>query len=58
MSHPLFSIIIPTYNRSKIMVKSISSVFSQDFSDFELIIVDDGGVRMKPNLREWSQAEK
>lgn len=42
MEAPFFSIIIPTYNRSKIMVKSISSVFSQDFSDFELIIVDDG----------------
>ena len=39
---PLISIIIPTYNRSWILKEAIDSVLSQDFTDFELIIVDDG----------------
>ena len=39
---PFFSVIIPTFNRSKTLNRSISSVMKQSFKDFELIIVDDG----------------
>jgi len=39
---PLISVIIPTYNRGWIIKKAIDSVLSQDYRDFELIIVDDG----------------
>lgn len=38
---PYFSVIIPTYNRATFIGKAISSVLSQSFADFELIIVDD-----------------
>ncbi|PIR04322.1 MAG: hypothetical protein COV59_01660 [Candidatus Magasanikbacteria bacterium CG11_big_fil_rev_8_21_14_0_20_39_34] len=38
----LFSIIIPTYNRANLLVKSLESIFAQDYSHFEVIIVDDG----------------
>jgi glycosyltransferase involved in cell wall biosynthesis len=38
----LVSIIIPTYNRKKLLEEAIASVLSQNFRDFELIIVDDG----------------
>ena len=37
-----FSIIIPTYNRSSKLTDSIKSVLYQNFTNFELIIVDDG----------------
>lgn len=37
-----FSIIIPTYNRAAFLPKAIGSVLAQSFSDWELIIVDDG----------------
>lgn len=37
-----FSIVIPTYNREKIISRAINSLLSQTFSDFEIIIVDDG----------------
>lgn len=37
-----FSIIIPTYNRSDLLIKTIDSVLNQSFSDFELIVVNDG----------------
>lgn len=38
----LFSIIIPTYNRAHLILNTLDSVTKQNFSDFELIIVDDG----------------
>lgn len=38
----LFSIIIPTFNRSNIITIAINSVINQTFSDWELIVVDDG----------------
>ena len=39
---PLVSIVIPLYNKSKVVEKTISSVLNQSFYKFELIIVDDG----------------
>ena len=40
---PFFSIVIPTYNRAEIIGKTIQSVIDQNYTDWELIIVDDGG---------------
>lgn len=39
--NPTCSIIMPCYNSSKWIEKSISSVLNQSFNDWELIIVDD-----------------
>jgi glycosyltransferase involved in cell wall biosynthesis len=39
---PLVSVIIPTYNRGWIVKEAIDSVLEQNFSDYELIVVDDG----------------
>ena len=39
---PFFSIIIPTYNRREFLKIAVDSVLSQSFSDYELIVVDDG----------------
>ena len=39
---PTVSVIIPTYNRSVLLPRSIRSVLNQTFQDFELIVVDDG----------------
>ena len=41
-SKPLISVIIPTYNRALFLAESIDSVLAQDFSQFEVIVIDDG----------------
>lgn len=42
MADTFFSIVIPTYNRAHLITETIQSVLNQDYSNFEIIIVDDG----------------
>jgi glycosyltransferase involved in cell wall biosynthesis len=39
---PRFSVVVPVYNREKIVGPTIDSVLSQTFTDYEIIVVDDG----------------
>ena len=39
---PLISVIIPTYNREKYVSQAIDSVLAQTFTDYEVIVCDDG----------------
>jgi glycosyltransferase involved in cell wall biosynthesis len=39
---PLVSVVIPTYNRSDLLIETLRSVFAQTFTDFEVIVVNDG----------------
>ncbi len=39
---PKVSVIIPTFNRADKLSRAVSSVLNQSFTDFELIVVDDG----------------
>ena len=39
---PLFSVIIPTFNRIKALEKCLNSLVMQTFKDFEVLICDDG----------------
>ena len=39
---PLFSIILPTFNRAALVGQAIESILAQTFMDWELIIIDDG----------------
>lgn len=39
---PLFSIIVPVYKTEQYLDKCVSSILRQSYTDFELILVDDG----------------
>jgi glycosyltransferase involved in cell wall biosynthesis len=65
-----FSVIIPTYNRSDLLIETINSILDQTFQDYEVIIVNDGstdnskevlesyGTRIRVIHKENSGAEK
>ncbi len=39
----MFTVIIPTRNRPDFLAESVRSVLAQDYGDFELLVVNDGG---------------
>lgn len=47
---PFFSIVIPLYNKEKYIIHSLESVRSQNFSDYEIIIVNDGSTDRSEEL--------
>lgn len=55
---PQLSIIVPVYNVEKYLRKCIESIISQTFSDFELILVDDGSPDKSPKIcDEYAQKD-
>lgn len=41
---PLFSVIIPLYNKAPYVRKTIESVIEQTYKEWELVVVDDGSI--------------
>jgi glycosyltransferase involved in cell wall biosynthesis len=39
---PRISVIIPTFNNAMLLPETLNSVIAQSFTDFELIVIDDG----------------
>lgn len=39
---PKISIIVPVFNAEKYIIQCIDSILTQDFTDFELLLIDDG----------------
>ncbi len=46
----MISVIIPTYNRAGVLKRAVESVYTQTFTDIEIIIVDDGSSDSTPEL--------
>ena len=41
-NNPIISIIIPLYNKEESIIKTLESILTQDFEDYEIVVVDDG----------------
>ena len=39
---PTISVVIPAYNVEKYLDKCMNSVLNQSFTDFEVLLIDDG----------------
>src|SRR3989344_3835761 len=53
------SVIIPTYNRRLVIGRAIKSVLNQTYSDYELIIVDDGSSDgTRELIQEYAEKDK
>lgn len=42
MTDPLISILMPVYNQEEYITSAIKSVLNQTYTNFELIIINDG----------------
>jgi len=47
-ARPLLSVVIPVWNRRDVIRRCLDSVLTQDFGDFEVIVVDDGSTDDSP----------
>ena len=47
---PVFSIVMPLYNKENEVKRSIDSVLTQTITSFELIIINDGSTDQGPNI--------
>lgn len=52
------SVIIPLYNKALFIDRSIRSVLAQSYSDFELIVVDDGSTDEGPTIASKYLSQK
>lgn len=52
MDNPFFSVIIVTYNRQRFLPIAVESVLNQTFTDFELLVIDDGSTDKTRSLIE------
>lgn len=50
MGSPFFSIIVPVYNTEKYLSACVDSLLRQGFTDFEVILVDDGSRDQSPAI--------
>ena len=50
MKLPVISVIVPVYNTEKYLDECIQSILSQTFTDFELLLVDDGSTDGSGNI--------
>lgn len=50
ISTPKISVVLPVYNCERYIKQSVVSILRQTFSDFELIIINDGSTDSTPNV--------
>lgn len=53
MGQPQVSVVIPVWNGERYLKQAIESILAQDFSDLELIVIDDGSTDESANIAAW-----
>ena len=48
--NPTVSIIVPIYNAEKYLNRCVDSILNQEYTDFELILVNDGSKDASPQI--------
>lgn len=56
-NRPAISIVMPCYNSEKYIGRTLKSVFGQSFTDYELILVDDGSPDKIPEIIDQVKLE-
>ncbi|MGB3402772.1 MAG: glycosyltransferase [Microcoleaceae cyanobacterium] len=57
MVNPLVSVIIPAYNGDRYIAEAVKSVLIQNYSSFEIIVVDDGSTDRTPEVLQPYQSQ-
>jgi len=53
-AEPILTIVIPTYNRNDLLDRCLTSLKSQTFTNFNVVVVEDGGPPKTKNVvKEW-----
>ncbi len=47
---PAISVIVPVYNSERVLRECVDSILSQNFKDFELLLIDDGSKDTSPQI--------
>ena len=55
---PYFSIVIPVYNKERFVGKTLKSVLNQTFTDFEVILINDGSTDNSETVIQTFQDER
>lgn len=56
--NPTVTVLMPVFNRERLVDEAIRSVIEQDFDDFELLVVEGGSTDRTPEvLRTWKERD-
>ena len=47
-----YSVIVPLYNKEQYIERTLQSILSQTYADYELIVVDDGSTDQSLNIAQ------
>ncbi len=54
-TRPRFTLLIPTFNRWRLVLRALDSIAAQTYTDFEIVVVDDGSTDVTvAAIEQWS----